>query len=100
MIKIYLKGRTAPYDAIGLYDETTNAVTVLKDSIINPKIEIFKGTAAIEKHRNGVIRNGKVIRDITFNSPSTAANFVTGRSTNGMIAWKNSNGITLKKLKS
>ena len=81
-----------------VYDETNNTVTVLKDSVINPKIEIFKGTTAIEKHREGVIKNGKVIKDIAFNSPSTAASFVTGRSTNGMIAWKTGDGQNLKKI--
>ena len=33
-----------------------------------------------------------------FKSPSTAANFVTGRSTNGLIAWKNIDKKTIKEL--
>ena len=34
----------------------------------------------------------------TFRSPSTAANFVTGNSTNGLLAWKDENGRTLKEI--
>ena len=37
-------------------------------------------------------------QDVAFKSASTAANFVTGRSTNGLITWKNSDGIILKSL--
>lgn len=35
-----------------------------------------------------VDENRKIIKECIFNSPSTAAQFVTGRSTNGYEAWK------------
>lgn len=45
-----------------------------------------------------MIRHCKVIKDAVFKSSSTAANFVTGTSTNGLMAWKNEDGIKLKQL--
>lgn len=36
-------------------------------------------------------------KDVHFTSVSTAANFVTGASTNGMTAWKTTGGKTLKE---
>jgi hypothetical protein len=37
-------------------------------------------------------------QDYEFNSPSTAAGIVLGRSANGRIEWKDSKGVTLKAL--
>lgn len=39
-----------------------------------------------------------LIKDVTFKSASTAANFVTGTSTNGLKVWKDKKGTTLKEL--
>lgn len=40
----------------------------------------------------------KFVQDYTFDSPSTAASVVLGRSTNGRVAWKDEAGRTLKEL--
>lgn len=37
-------------------------------------------------------------QDYTFNSPSTAAQIVQGRTANGRIDWKDENGVTLKEI--
>ncbi|EFA23833.1 hypothetical protein BIFGAL_02942 [Bifidobacterium gallicum DSM 20093 = LMG 11596] len=37
-----------------------------------------------------------VSKDVHFKSASTAANFVTGASTNGMAAWKTKDGKSIK----
>ena len=51
---------------------------------------------------NGVLQtdNGKYrfAQDYAFNSPSTAAAIVLGRSANGRIEWKDAQGKTLKEL--
>lgn len=51
---------------------------------------------------NGVLQtdngNYKFAQDYAFNSPSTAAAVVLGRSANGRIEWKNAGGKTLKEL--
>ena len=43
------------------------------------------------------MKDGVVSKDVHFTSASTAANFVTGASTNGMTAWKTKDGKTLKE---
>lgn len=52
--------------------------------------------------KNGVLQvDGAVLRfnlDYVFSSPSTAASLIHGRSANGRIEWKDSNGKTLKAL--
>lgn len=59
------------------------------------------------KERNELIDTGVLIRhedhysfskDIEFNSPSAAAAVIHGGSANGLTAWKNSRGQTLKEL--
>lgn len=46
--------------------------------------------------RNGVLR---CERDHLFSSPSAAAACVTGRTANGLIAWKDAQGRTLGDLR-
>ncbi|WP_171002734.1 DUF4357 domain-containing protein [Bifidobacterium moukalabense] len=43
------------------------------------------------------VKNGEVIRDVPFNSPSAAAGFVLGSSCNGWEKWKTNDGKTLKE---
>ena len=47
---------------------------------------------------NKEIFNGKLTKNLLFNSPSYAAAFVLGMQTNGRVDWKDENGITLKEL--
>ena len=58
----------------------------------------FRGAKTIERNREGVVVNGILIKDVEFKSASTAANFVTGSSTNGLTAWKTENGTKLKDI--
>jgi hypothetical protein len=47
-----------------------------------------------------VVRDGKLVftKDVEFSSPSAAAAVIHGGSANGLMAWKNQQGVTLKKL--
>lgn len=55
---------------------------------------------SVDKYRREVCtEEGIVYKDILFKSPSSAANFVTGSSTNGMLAWKDETGNSLKETK-
>jgi hypothetical protein len=48
-----------------------------------------------------LVDGGDVLRlaqDYTFNSPSTAAGVMLGRSSNGRIEWKDANGLSLKAM--
>lgn len=43
------------------------------------------------------VKDGNVIRDVPFSSPSAAAGFVLGSSCNGWEKWKTSDGMTLRE---
>lgn len=83
---------------------------------------ILKGSEAVLKerasahqypntlvHRKKLIEEGRLLpqkdrlvfaRDVEFSSPSAAATVVHGGSANGLTAWKNADGKTLKELES
>ncbi|MBZ8177474.1 DUF4357 domain-containing protein [Corynebacterium poyangense] len=44
------------------------------------------------------IESGVTTKDLVFSSPSAAARFVVGRSSNGRAAWKNAKGTPLGEL--
>ena len=101
-MKLYLQRKKTGVNATAVYDEATGKVTVLKGSRVSEGIaytEKFRGAKSIESARVGLIKDGLLLKDVTFKSASTAANFVTGSSTNGLIAWKDINGNTLKSIK-
>ncbi len=100
-MKVYLKRQKNSVDAIAEFDPINKGITVLKGSKLSPIIahtEKFRGAKSIEKSRTGIVKDNTLLKDINFKSASTAANFVTGSSTNGLIAWKDSNGKTIKEI--
>lgn len=100
-MRLYLKRPKAGIDAVADYNFETGVFTVLKGSTVSLAVsytEKFRGSKSIEKNRESTVENNEVINDVVFKSASTAANYVTGSSTNGMIAWKDENGITLKEI--
>ena len=101
-MKVYLKRIRTNVDAVGEYNEKDNSLVVLKGSVISDTISTapkFGGKKSINKIRNGVIENNVLKENISFKSPSTAANFVTGSSCNGLISWKTKDGKKIKDLK-
>jgi len=102
-MKLYIKRKRTQVDAVAEYDEKTGRFTVLAGSVLSPDIAqsaTFRGAKSIERARDGIVRECVLQKDVAFKSASTAANFVTGRSTNGMIAWQDSKGNTLKEIRS
>jgi hypothetical protein len=100
-MKLYLIKKKNSISATGEYNPTTKQLTVLKGSRVSDFITYtakFRGAGSIEKNRTNTVKDRLVVKDITFKSASTAANFVTGNSTNGLIAWKDKNGRTLKEI--
>lgn len=100
-MKVFLIKERSGIEAKAEFDTSTRAVTVLKGSILSSSIahtEKFRGAKSIEKSREGVLKGNVLQKDITFKSASTAANFVTGSSTNGLTAWKDKNGKTIKEM--
>lgn len=99
-MEVYLSRRDGT-KATGEYDINTNALTVYKGSQVSPKVnhsEKFRGAVTIERLRSEHVKNGIVVNNVSFKSPSTAANFVTGCSSDGLIKWKDRSGRTLKEL--
>ncbi|MFR1814469.1 GIY-YIG nuclease family protein [Dysgonomonas capnocytophagoides] len=88
-------------NAKGIYDES--GFTVLKGSILaNDTVPSFGWKEKREKFIIDFtsIESENIILDLdqTFSSPSTAADFCTGRSMNGWIAWRDSDGQTLDEV--
>ena len=98
-IKIYLKSKSNTYYAEGTYSD--GMVTVMKGAKIQLDfaIHIRGGTKAknLRSDKTIVDETGTVIKDCIFSSPSTAAQFITGRSTNGYVAWHIDKKTTLGK---
>jgi len=100
-MRLYLKRPRSNVNSVAEYNLSTRSVTVLKGSQVSEHIaysEKFRGAKSIEKSRASVVNKCIVTRDITFKSASTAANFVAGASMNGLVAWKNVEGKTLKSI--
>lgn len=100
-MKLYLTRTCTSIKAAADYDVENKSFVVLKGSVISEAIaysEKFRGAKSIEKSRVGVVDGTRVTKDVPFKSASTAANFVTGTSTNGLTAWKDESGKTLKAI--
>ena len=99
-MKVFLERKRTNISAQGEFDPITKTLTVFKGSTLSESIaytEKFRGAATIEKHRAGIVENNVLLKDVVFKSASTAANFVTG-STNGLTAWKTSDGKAIRDL--
>ena len=86
-------------EAKGFYD--TSGFTVLKGSRISDKSRDSlswrdKRTKLIEEYTDN--ENFIIKADITFSSPSKAADFCLGSSSNGWIMWKTESGQTLDSI--
>lgn len=88
-IMVTLKSRNKNYSATGRYIDSKNFIVckgsqiyLNNDSVVSKKVMKFRENAEF------VDENGIVIKDCAFGSPSTAAQFVNGSSTNGYVAWK------------
>ena len=97
-MKVVLKSNRHQHYATGDYEN--NTITVFKGSQINTDItygKMPKRIIALRNDRRLVSETGIVLVDLVFNSPSEAAQFITGRSVNGYIAWRIDDKISLKE---
>ena len=75
-------------------------IIVLSGSRINPIVAFPQMSEEIKRMRNDstiVNEKNELIVDVKFTSPSSAAQFVTGRSVNGYIAWRPDDKMSLKE---
>lgn len=101
-MKLYIKREKSGIDATAEYNIDKKEFVVLKGSRVSPNISNsprFRGAESILKARKEAnVRDNVLTQNVVFKSPSTAGNFVTGSSTNGLITWKDENGVRLKEL--
>ena len=97
-MKLFTKSRDDLYQARALFDGKT--IIVLAGSQINmknnPGYKPSKTIRTIRNDRAVVSNEGAVVQDISFETLSAAATFVTGRVANGMIVWKTEDGKCIK----
>ncbi len=98
-MKLYTISRDkAHYDATA--DFKDGKVVVNKGSKINrnnaPGFKPKKFVATLRDNDELFEENCYLKEDVTFNSLSSAATFVTGRIANGMIVWKTEDGKYVK----
>ncbi len=99
-MNVVLTNRAKTYLAIGTYDPSTKTLVVKAGSTVSKDIAYsptFRGTKTIEKLRAQYVVDGITTEDVLFSSPSSAANFITGSSSNGMVLWKTEEGISIKQ---
>jgi len=100
-MEVYLLRNKNGIKAVGQYNPENKELIVLKGSVVSETIsftERFRGAGSIMKKRQDTVRDRIVTKDVQFKSASTAANFVTGSSTNGLTAWKTESGSKLKEV--
>ena len=98
-MKMYLSRKNGHVDAVAEYLDASGEMVVLRGSKISENISggKFRSARSVENRRSeDNVKDFVVIKDMLFKSPSAAANFVTGSSTNGLVAWKTIDGKTLK----
>ena len=97
-MKIYYKNKKSEIIATGEYTE--NGVTIFKGSKLNYSKSIVKLSKSIELSRNNcsLVKDGVLIKDISFNSLSSAGQFIAGYSVSGFLAWRDKNGKKLSEV--
>lgn len=95
----FIKPRSG-VSAEGDYDKETGRLTVKKGAKVSKDVRDYlnKPAALTIEQRKDLIVDDVLIKDVVFKSPSGAAVFVSGRSTNGLEAWKNEDGQTLNEV--
>ena len=92
MINMELNSRLGRHHAYGVF--VNHVVIVKKGSRICLLDSYNKLPCSVKKLRDNkeiVGSDGVIKQDVTFSSPTAAAQFVTGRSVNGYIVWRPEN---------
>jgi hypothetical protein len=80
---------------------TTEGIVVLAGSVIRknvvPSCPAY-AKAIREKNRQNMDKNGALLKDILFKTPSGASSFVLGAPTNGNVEWRTAEGKLLKEI--
>lgn len=96
-MNIVMKSRNNTYYANATYTGGSIIVKAGGRVALSFAEHIQGGKTALKyrKDKKYVDEKGNIIKDCTFSSPSTAAQFVSGNSKNGYSAWRLENGKSL-----
>ena len=97
-MKLILKSKKNLHYAEAEWDG--EQIIVLSGSRINPIVTFSQMSEEIKHMREDrtiVSEQNELLVDVKFTSPSSAAQFVTGRSVNGYIAWRPDDKMSLKE---
>ncbi len=87
-MNIFFKGRGHITNANAVYDEKTNKTIVKKDSVVSEVVLDFPRKNVVEELRKRYVDNKHVVKeDVSFNNPTSAAEFVCGYSVSGPNVW-------------
>ena len=98
MVYVVLNSKSGSHQAHGVFDGKSVTVKAgshicLFDSYSNMPLWV-----KAKRHDCEVVGDDGIVKqDIAFESPTAAAQFVTGRSVNGYIAWRPENKMSLKE---
>lgn len=103
---LYLKASKEGREANARGQRTTEGFVVFKGSSFSSSSKLSFSPSFVNKrnqlkeHEVLTENNGiySFTKDYIFSSPSTASTFILGRSSNGLIEWKNQSGVSLKEL--
>ena len=103
-MQLFIKSKRNHFEAVGEFDVKNRKFTILKGARVSQEVSSstkFRGAKTVVSLRADCVKNGITTKNITFKSASSAANFITGRSTNGLLVWKNKDskklGTIIKK---
>ena len=97
---LYLRQCVNNEDVWGTAKETNEGFLLLAGSKVSQKsAPHLSESLRNRRDRAAKDQNNCLLEDVLLNSPSTAANFLIGQQTNGLIAWKNESGETLKSIR-
>ena len=88
-VDIYFYSRYGKYEAKGIYED--GIITVLPGSRICQETKQFHMAKKASEYRNNlefVDQNGIVLKECVFSSASSAAQFVSGCSRDGLLCWR------------
>ncbi len=103
-IKLYMKNQKGNNEYQASCKYVDGNFVVLKGSKINKKVassakfNINRIALEARETKGNLSDDFVTLKDISFPSASTAAQFVCGYSVNGMSCWKNEHKISIKEL--
>lgn len=95
---IHRKIKGIGFQVHGHGKQTSDGFVVLKGSTISPTHDSTINSGVIRARNKARIKDNVLQEDVLFSSPSSASQFVVGKSSNGWLEWKTQDKKTLRDL--